>query len=224
MPWEQGDEAEPTNPTPAGSSPVSTAAGGSSKNVPPPNAGKVDGLGQGAGTSTVKAADGMMPPASGPSNAKVSTKPPVGSAGSPAKANATNRPQPPLESTPLEGMETTTAPRLPTKVAAGDAPQDAMQGAPAVAQAATPQASRDALPSPEAGTATPVATTPSQATAPDQGGSGSGGGVDALLAELRPILEKALQAAAGQFTAQATGPGAVAAPEAVPAPAEPTAS
>src|SRR5690242_7976032 len=65
MPWEQG-EAEPQarSPVPAGSDPTTTASGGSSKSVPPPAQGRgKDGLGQGSGATTVKAADGMMPPA-----------------------------------------------------------------------------------------------------------------------------------------------------------------
>ncbi|HUR63473.1 MAG TPA: hypothetical protein VM241_03225 [Candidatus Thermoplasmatota archaeon] len=136
MPWEQG-EAEPgqaASTTPAGSDPTTTASGGSSKSVPPPTEGKgKDGLGQGSGATTVKAADGMMPPASqtvtGEAPKPMSGKPPVGSAGALAKAQ-------PLEQSHPEGME------QPTTVQKGDAPSDALEGAGAVARKATPQASK----------------------------------------------------------------------------------
>ncbi|MEA3144519.1 MAG: hypothetical protein QOG31_1843 [Thermoplasmata archaeon] len=110
MPWEQG-EAEPgqaASATPAGSDPTTTASGGSSKSVPPPAEGKgKDGLGQGAGATTVKAADGMMPPASeavtGEAPKPMSGKPPVGSAGALAKQ--------PLEQSHPEGMEAQAPPK-----------------------------------------------------------------------------------------------------------------
>ncbi|MCA1819190.1 MAG: hypothetical protein LC620_03930 [Halobacteriales archaeon] len=106
MPWEQGetDEGKPSSHVPAGADPTTTASGGSSKSVPPPSQGPgVDGLGQGSGASTVKAAQGMMPPASqtvtGTTPAAMSSMPPRGATGALAKQD--------LEQAHPEGMEAT---------------------------------------------------------------------------------------------------------------------
>lgn len=180
MPWEQGETgAHPASShIPAGSDPATTASGGSSKSVPPPSQGAGrDGLGQGAGTGTVKAADGMMPPASESAGvappAPSSSKPPAGSAGAPAKPAAQASLQP-LEEGHPEGMEGAVRPSATGEaVAAGDAPREAMAGAPPSARNATAQASKRAggsaplsKPSPAAVDATAKASAPSGPKAP----------------------------------------------------------
>lgn len=107
MPWEQGEGDTAASPTPAGSNPTTSSSGGSSKNVPPPATGKMDGLGQGAGSTTVSAADGMMPPASqavtGQTPKPVEQKSAPGGAGALAQAEARGKPavQAPVSSPPM---------------------------------------------------------------------------------------------------------------------------
>lgn len=144
MPWEQDGSTQVASHIPAGGDATTTASGGSSKSVPPPASGKGrDGLGQGAGASTVKEADANLPAAE---SRDVSGKPPQGSAGAPAKPNAYAKPQD-LETRHPEGAEPG-ARRSPPKeslaVERDDAPEDAMAGAPPTAFKATPQASKDA--------------------------------------------------------------------------------
>jgi hypothetical protein len=139
MPWEQGESEEATTHVPAGSNPVTTASGGSSKNVPPPTEGSGDGLGQGSGQSTVKAADSTMGMGKG-AEPSTSARPPVGSAGAPAKPVVVSKPME-LEQAHPEAMEPRPQPTS-AKVLAGDAPSDAMAGAPASARLATPSMSK----------------------------------------------------------------------------------
>ncbi|HEX2066956.1 MAG TPA: hypothetical protein VHI93_09110 [Candidatus Thermoplasmatota archaeon] len=155
MPWEQGESTQgrASSHIPAGGDAATPASGGSSKSVPPPSGqrGK-DGLGQGAGASTAKAADDRMPSAPQsvgrpPTSTSVSSRPPPGSAGKPARPNARSRPQE-LESQHPEGAEWPLgsgqdAPETATEVGLDDAPADAMAGAPRTAHKATPQASKD---------------------------------------------------------------------------------
>jgi hypothetical protein len=148
MPWEQGEGQQSPSHIPAGSDAASTASGGSSKSVPPPTSGQGrDGLGQGAGASTAKAADGMTPPASESMGVApprpASSKPPEGSAGSPGRPNANAKPME-LEQQHPEGMERARGlPKGSMQVERDEAPQDAMAGAPPTAFKATPQATRD---------------------------------------------------------------------------------
>lgn len=151
MPWEQGESTQGTasSHVPAGSDAATPASGGSSKSVPPPSGGRgKDGLGQGAGASTVKAADDMMPSAAqsmgrSPSTASASSRPPPGSAGKPGRPNARSNPQE-LESQHPEGAEWRQGvPQTSSQVEEGDAPADAMAGAPPTARKATPQATKD---------------------------------------------------------------------------------
>ncbi|MCA1811569.1 MAG: hypothetical protein LC623_06110 [Halobacteriales archaeon] len=148
MPWEQGEGQQAPSHIPAGSDATSTASGGSSKSVPPPASGQGhDGLGQGAGASTAKAADGMTPPASESMGVApprpASTRPPEGSAGSPGRPNPNAKPME-LEQQHPEGMEAARGiPKGSMQVERDEAPQDAMAGAPPTAHKATPQATRD---------------------------------------------------------------------------------
>lgn len=143
MPWEQDGSTQAASPIPAGGDAATTASGGSSKSVPPPASGKGDGLGQGAGASTVKAADANLPATQ---SRDVPGKPPQGSAGAPAKPNADAKPQD-LEAWNPEGAEPgvrRSPPKESMAVERDDAPADAMAGAPPTAFKATPQASKDA--------------------------------------------------------------------------------
>lgn len=113
MPWEQGEGDTASSPTPAGANPTTTSSGGSSKNVPPPAQGTADGLGQGSGSTTVSAADGMTPPASqaitGQQPAEVGQSPAPGSAGALARQAQPTVVSPPepesLEAAHPEGAE-----------------------------------------------------------------------------------------------------------------------
>ena len=237
MPWEQGDaeSGQAATQVPAGKDPTTTASGGSSKSVPPPSEGDgTDGLGQGSGSTTVKAADGMMPPASqgitGVTPKPVAAKPPPGGAG----ANA------PLEQAHPEGAE---AHHVPTaaQVAKASAPA-AQKGPPAFDALMPPGGARQAVPATKAPGSTPAVPgpppaqrpasvapvhAPLEATVRPSAGTASSPKsthalVEALATELRTLLEKALQDAVAQVLAKPVPAPAAGNPPGAPPPGKPT--